>query len=182
VKNSRDLAIHRRYVLRHGSKTLASSHPPMLKALQVVLGLTLVASGACAPRVDVARETASLLAADRAWSQAPADAKNIDSVTSYWTDDARVVMAGQTTVHGRTALREMVKGSMAIPGFKISWTPDSASVSSSGDLGYTFGRNSVTVPDAKGKLMTTAGRYLTVWRKGADGRWRCVMDYSTPGA
>jgi ketosteroid isomerase-like protein len=75
----------------------------------------------------------------------------------------------------------MVKGMMKIPGFKISWTPDSAVVAQSGDLGYTFGSNSTTEPDAKGKLVTEVGRYITVWRKGPDGRWRCVMDYGNSG-
>jgi ketosteroid isomerase-like protein len=144
--------------------------------------VALLAIVACAPRVDVAREAAALLAADRAWAAAPQDAGNVDSVVAYWTNDARVVMAGQPTVAGKQALREMVKSSLSIPGFRISWKPDSAVVSASGDLGYTFGTNSTTVPDEKGALTTTPGRYITVWRKGADGRWRCVMDYATPGA
>ena len=147
-----------------------------------MLGLvSLAAMGACQPHVDVGREAASLLAVDRSWAQLAASGGNLDSVVAFWTDDARVAMAGQSVVHGKAALREMVKGSLAIPGFKISWTPDSAVVSASGDLGYTYGTNSVTAPDEKGKLATVVGRYITVWRKNPQGRWQCVMDYSTPG-
>jgi ketosteroid isomerase-like protein len=36
------------------------------------------------------------------------------------------------------------------------------------------------VPNKSGGTMKLPGRYLTVWRRGADGVWRCVEDYSTP--
>jgi ketosteroid isomerase-like protein len=144
-------------------------------------GVALLLCGGCRSRVDVVREADALLATDRAWARGSVAGGDADSLVAFWTDDARVAMAGQPLVHGKVAIREMVKGSMAIPGFRISWTPDSAVVSESGDLGFTFGTNAVTAPDAAGKLSTVAGRYLTVWRKGADGRWRCVMDYSNPG-
>lgn len=32
----------------------------------------------------------------------------------------------------------MIAGTRAIPGFHITWTPDSAVVSPSGDFGYTY--------------------------------------------
>ena len=148
----------------------------------IVCCALLLPLAACqtAPKVDVAAETQSLLAVDRAWSAAVGSAP-ADSVVSYWTDDARLAMPDQPMVVGKAALTEMVKGMTAIPGFKISWTPDSAVVAQSGDLGYTFGSNSTTMPDAKGKLVTEVGRYITVWRKGPDGRWRCVMDYGNSG-
>ena len=153
----------------------------MFKPYSMLGLLSLAVMGACQSHVDVDREGASLLAVDRSWAQQAAAGGNVDSLVAFWTDDARVAMAGQSVVHGKAALREMVKGSQAIPGFKISWTPDSAVVSSSGDLGYTYGTNSVTAPDEKGKLTTEVGRYITVWRKNPQGRWLCVMDYSTPG-
>jgi ketosteroid isomerase-like protein len=125
-------------------------------------------------------EVAQLLATDRDWGKLSATSKNADSVVAYWTDDARVLLPGQPVYSGKAAIREMVAGTMKIPGFRVSWTPDSAVVSRSGDLGYTYGTNEFTVPDSTGKLVTTRGRYLTVWRKDRDGRWRCVQDYSNP--
>jgi len=122
-----------------------------------------------------------LLATDREWAQVAASSRNADSVAAYWTVDARVVLPGQGILNGRAAIREMVAGTMKIPGFRVSWSPDSAVVSRSGDLAYTYGTNVFTAPDAAGKLVTTRGRYLTIWRKDDEGRWRCVQDYSTPG-
>ena len=125
-------------------------------------------------------EVQQLLATDREWARVAASSRNADSIAAYWTEDARVVLPSQEIVTGRSAIRDMVAGTLKIPGFHVSWTPDSATVSRSGDLGYTYGTNVFTAPDSAGKLVTTRGRYLTVWRKDADGRWRCVQDYSTP--
>jgi ketosteroid isomerase-like protein len=135
----------------------------------------------CRPAVDVTRETAALLQADRAWAQVAAAGGRPDSVLAYWTEDARVAMAGAPLVRGKPALRQMVTSSFAVPGFRITWTPDSAVVAASGDLGYTTGTNEVSMPDSTGKVTKVVGRYLTVWRREADGRWRCVEDYTSPG-
>lgn len=136
---------------------------------------------ACRPGVDVAREAQQLLEMDQAWAAVAGAGANADSILSFWTDDARVVLPDQPVLHGKAAIREMVTSGMAIPGFHVTWTPDSAIVSRAADLAYTFGTNAFTVPDSTGKLATTKGRYITVWRKEPDGRWRCVMDYSNPG-
>lgn len=134
-------------------------------------------SGDDATSSDVRR----LLATDREWAQVAATSRNADSIAAYWTDDARVVLPGQAVLTGKAAILGMVAGTLKIPGFRVSWTPENGIVSRSGDLGYTYGTNDFTAPDSSGKLVTTHGRYLTVWRKDADGRWRCVQDYSTPG-
>ncbi len=74
----------------------------------------------------------------------------------------------------------MITSSIATPGFHISWIPEKAVVSAGGDMGYTTGTNEMTMPDAAGKPMKMTGRYITVWRKEPDGKWRCVQDYSSP--
>ena len=135
---------------------------------------------ACRSTIDTTRETEALLNTDRAWSQVASAGTNADSVLAFWTDDARVAMPNAPVVRGKSALREMVASSFATPGFRITWTPEKAVVASSGDIGYTTGTNEVTMPDPTGKVTKTAGRYLTVWRRDSDGRWRCIEDYSSP--
>jgi uncharacterized protein (TIGR02246 family) len=142
----------------------------------------LVLTTGCIHHVNVPSETQALLETDRAWAREASASRNADSVLAFWTDDARVVMAGEPTRDGKSAIRQMVVSSLAIPGFHITWIPERAEVAASGDLGYTVGTNEFTIPDAAGKLTTYPGRYITVWRRGADGRWRCVQDYSTPSA
>ena len=135
---------------------------------------------ACSPGLDTAREAQQLLGIDRAWAQVAAAGNMPDSVLSFWAEDARVVLAGEPIFQGKAAIREMLTGMASVPGFHVTWTPEGAEVSAAGDLAYTFGSNEFTGPDSTGALMTTKGRYLTVWRKESDGRWRCVMDYTNP--
>jgi len=129
-----------------------------------------------------ASDVAQLLTTDREWAKVSSTGTSADSVLAFWTDDARVLLPGQPEMSGKAAIRKMVLGALKTPGFHITWTPERAAVARSGDLGYTYGANEVTAPDSAGRLVTTPGRYLTVWRKGADGRWRCVQDYSTPAS
>ncbi len=135
----------------------------------------------CQPRVDVAAATSDLLMTDRAWATLAAAAGPVDSVVDYWTADARIILAGQPVLVGADALRQMVTGTRAIPGFRISWSPDSAVVSPAGDFGYTYGANQITAPDSTGTLHTAEGRYIAIWRKEPDGRWRCAAEIYNEG-
>jgi uncharacterized protein (TIGR02246 family) len=152
--------------------------PVRTLALAVV---TVTFQASCAAgTADMDDEVRSLLATDREWAALAAVSRDPDSILAYWTEDARVVLAGQPVLSGKAAIREMIAGTMEIPGFRVTWHPDTAVVARSGDLAYTYGDNEFTAPDSTGELVTTRGRYLTVWRKEADGRWRCVEDYSSP--
>ena len=131
-------------------------------------------------RIDVSSEQTALLETDRAWAHAAADGGDAEKILAFWTEDARVVMAGQPTVEGKTAIREMVTKSLSTPGFHLTWAPERAEVGASGDVGYTVGTNQLTMPGAGGTPTVIPGRYITVWRRDAGGRWRCVEDYSTP--
>ena len=135
----------------------------------------------CRSGVDTSREAETLLNTDRAWSQVASAGTNADSVVTFWSENASVAMPSAPVVRGKNALRSMVISSFAAPGFHITWTPESAVVSKSGDLGYTTGTNEMSVPDPAGKVTKIVGRYLTVWRRESDRRWRCVEDYTTPG-
>ena len=138
-------------------------------------GLMAVLLAAGAAPVDVAAERAALARADKAWSEA-AVARDVEKVLSYWTDDAVVYPPGQPAVSGKEALRTFVTDGLAMPGFTIRWNTSAFEVSASGDMAYGVGTNTVTMNDAQGKTITERGRSVTVWRKGADGRWRCVVD------
>jgi len=149
-----------------------SPMPSVRRKLALAL---LFAELACRSSAHPALTAPALLERDRAWARA-AEAGNVDSILDYWTDDARVLLPDQPALVGKPALRAMVSGSLAVAGFHITWKPDSAVVSASGDLAYTYGSNQVTAPDATGHLATTEGRYVTVWRAEPDGRWRCAVD------
>lgn len=64
----------------------------------------------------------------------------------------------------------------------LTWEPAYADVSSSGDLGYTWGRYTLTFQSVvKGKPPTVRmGTYVTVWKRQADGTWKFVLDGGVP--
>ena len=65
---------------------------------------------------------------------------------------------GLPVVAGKAALRAYVQASLAIPGFRMSWTSSDVRLSPDGQLGYLLGQNAVTAPGPTGQLTTTRGR------------------------
>jgi ketosteroid isomerase-like protein len=53
---------------------------------------------------------------------------------------------------------------------------DWAQAAASGDVGYLVERNQFTLKDDSGTLLTLHGKSATVWRKDANGAWKCVID------
>lgn len=111
----------------------------------------------------------------RDWAKAAATG-NVDSALAYWSDDAIVMQANQPAYVGKAAIRGMVEASMKIPKFSITWEPERASISESGDVGYLIEHNRVTMADSTGKVHTQYGKGVTIWKKDANGVWRCVVD------
>jgi ketosteroid isomerase-like protein len=131
----------------------------MPRPLRIIAGGLFLLLAGCQPRVDVAAATRDVLRTDRAWATLAAANGPGDSVVAYGASDARVILTGQPVLVGTDAIRQMIAGTRAVPGFHISWTPDSAVVSPSGDFGYTYGTNRITTPDSTGTLHTAEGRY-----------------------
>jgi ketosteroid isomerase-like protein len=68
------------------------------------------------------------------------------------------------------------------PDLKVQFASDRIQVAASGDLAYTRGHYTMTMTDpATRKPAASGGSYLTVWRKQADGGWKAVEDFVTPG-
>ena len=152
-----------------------------LHRIAPVAAALLLVAGCQTSTVDIAKEKETLLATDREWSALASAGQNPDSILSYWTEDATVAGPGMF-VQGKPAIKQMVTSSLAMPGFHITWTPEKAVIASSGELAYTSGSGAFTMPGPKGAVTNIPVKYLTVWRKEADGRWKCSEDYSSPTA
>jgi ketosteroid isomerase-like protein len=126
--------------------------------------------------MDLASEKTRLLQRDAEWAAAASAGRDIELILSFWTDDAVVFPPGLPSVIGKAALRQYVEGSMQIPGFKITWASDEVTFSPDGQLAYMFSRNTVTMNAPDGTPSRTEGRAVTIWRRGADGEWRCAVD------
>jgi len=59
---------------------------------------------------------------------------------------------------------------------RLEWAPSFVDVSSSGDLGYTYGNFTYSEKDSTGKMNETKGIFHTVWKKQKAGGWKYVWD------
>jgi ketosteroid isomerase-like protein len=65
---------------------------------------------------------------------------------------------------------------LASPGVAISWKATKVEVAKSGDLGFVRGTYEFNMNDANGKPVTDKGKYVEVWEKKTDGKWKCGTD------
>lgn len=151
-------------------------------AFAAVALLTFTGHAAAGPAdkpVDVAAETASLLAAAKAYNES---AGNVEKRMSFFADDAVRLGPGQGAIVGKAAIQARATELKALPGFSAKSEAKSAQLAASGDLGYTFGAGEVSV-QAGSQVVTMPGHSLTVWKKQG-GAWKIVAEAvsTTPGA
>ena len=112
---------------------------------------------------------------DMAWSKAGA-AKDLERMLAFFADGASELAPNAPIATGKEALRKVWSHYFATPGFSISWQPTRVEVSRGSDLGYSLGTYVLTTPDPAGKPVTDRGKYVTIWKKQADGSWKVIAD------
>ena len=128
---------------------------------------------ACQPAGrDAAKEKETLLEIDRNFSKLSADRGMVYAFTTYSADDVVKFRDGAFPIVGKQELIRSFQGvndSIML----LTWEPVNADISSSGDLGYTYGnwKMHFSKPDT-----TLYGVYVTVWKKQVDGTWKVVLD------
>jgi hypothetical protein len=123
------------------------------------------------------RAKAELIAADKAFSAQSAKEGTQAAFIEVAASDVKVL--DQKSLTGIAAIEAEYKDPE--PGATLTWEPAYADVSSSGDLGYTWGRYTYLVP-RKPKVLgmrVKQGTYVTVWRRES-GAWKVVLDGGTP--
>ena len=59
---------------------------------------------------------------------------------------------------------------------KMKWWPVNSEISASKDIGYTWGRYEEQTIQDDGAIVEKSGKYITVWRKNANGEWKSTVD------
>lgn len=149
---------------------------PLLRAL----ALSPLLAMACAPAApDAAAVRESLLAADRAFAAATAE-RGLEGWMSAFDTTGIQMEADRPFTPGLAAVRATMAPAFADTAWHLTWEPTMAFASAAGDLGYTLGtwRSSRAGPDGVAEVHT--GKYVTIWRRQADGGWRVVFDGGNP--
>lgn len=122
-----------------------------------------------------AAEEAAVRQTDENWSKA-AQTKRVDDWLAFYSGDAVLLPPNDKKASGKESNRKIIADLLALPGLAVSWVPATVEVAQSGDLAYTQGSYQLTTTDAKGKPSTDHGKTLEIWKKQADGNWKCVAD------
>ena len=128
----------------------------------------LVFTAGCTAAVDVEKERSALLATDSQWMQSANDAAKF---ASFYAADASFYPAGSPVVKGREAIQAVFKQLSSAPGFALSWTVVSSQIAAAGDIAYLTGAYQLKLTGGGEK-----GKYITVWKKQADGGWQVTND------
>jgi len=92
----------------------------------------------------------------------------------WFAEDGVALGNGAAPLIGKVAIAKSANWNPKV--YQLTWTPTDALMGPSGDMGYTWGHFEGHSKDANGNPVTTTGRYMTIWRKGADGVWKVVLD------
>jgi ketosteroid isomerase-like protein len=99
-----------------------------------------------------------------------ANARDISALTEeFYANDAQLMPPNAPTVQGKAAIRDFWTAFFAagVTDAKL----DTHQTGASGDLAYSIGAYGFTLAGVR-----HAGKYLVVWRKEADGGYKCIAD------
>jgi uncharacterized protein (TIGR02246 family) len=158
------------------------------------LPLLFVALAACNPSTPSADSSAAAPAAattstpanDPAMVRAYIDSADADALaavkagdiprwSAWYTDDAVLLNPGAPAARGRTAIEAQMKNmfdgaTIESGGFKAD------DVIVEGDVAIETGSYDWTLKLKDGKVVPDKGKFVTVWRRQADGGWKIIRD------
>lgn len=112
---------------------------------------------------------AELLAADRAFA-AKAQADGVPAAFNEYAAEDALIVTSTEVLNGRAGIAANYQSWPE--GARLEWAPQTARVSSRGDMGWTWGNSTYTAPDGARRT----GRYVSVWTRDVEGRWRYSFD------
>lgn len=142
-----------------------------------VVGLLCVGCATTRLPNRAAAERERLLAVDAAFSRASEKDGIQKAFLAFAAEDATIMPIGGVIVTGKAKIAENLA---SFPPGEFEWKATGAEVAASGDLGYTWGKYEFGMKDVDGKIDMHHGKYVTVWRKQADGQWEFVMNIGNP--
>lgn len=151
-----------------------------LRMTCILFGAALLA--ACnrpTPPPDPAQLKASLIAADKAFAAATA-AQGLEGWMAAFESTAIQMEPDVPFTPGAEHIRAGIAPAFADTSWHLTWEPTMAFASIAGDLGYTLGTWRSTRIAANGAERVSTGKYVTIWRKQADGGWKVAFDGGNP--
>jgi uncharacterized protein (TIGR02246 family) len=147
-------------------------------AAAVALAVILAGCSQTPPPAPDTREADSKAIRDleASWVQAFAT-RDVKKIGMVYADDASLFLPNMPVLNGTDAIEAALKPMVADKGFSLSFAATKVEVAKSGDIGYSEGAYNMTMTAPKSKrVLTEKGKYVTVFKKQADGGWKVVAD------
>ena len=122
-----------------------------------------------------AAEEANIRKLDAEWVKA-AQTKQVNNWMVFYADDAVVLPPNDKAASGKDNIRKPVADLLGLPELSISWQPTKVEVARSGDLAYLYGTYDLSFRQPSGNVVSDKGKNLEIWKKQADGSWKCIVD------
>lgn len=113
--------------------------------------------------------------ADSAWDKM-SEAKSAEGWLANYSADAIMMPPGEKVCTDAASREASIKAMFAVPGMSLRFQSTKVEASKAGDIGYAAGVYQWTSKDEKGGDYHETGKYTEVWKKQADGSWKCVAD------
>jgi uncharacterized protein (TIGR02246 family) len=124
---------------------------------------------------DVATDTKALSAL-RARFAAAYSAKDAAAVSSFYEDDAILMLPNQAAIEGRPRIRTMFEAAFKQTTATIVHTPVETEVA--GDWAYERGNVVITTTPKSGQPAKESIKYLVLFKRQPDGAWKVHRDIS----
>jgi ketosteroid isomerase-like protein len=125
-------------------------------------------SNAGAGQSDREKALASLIGAERSFSRTSEEKGIREAFLTFLAEKA--IVFRPMPAEGRPVYEQMAPTNPTV----LTWAPEIAEVSASGELGYTSGPYEVR--PGRGTEPTGFGHYVSIWKKQADGAWKVLLD------
>ncbi len=157
----------------------------MMKSLVgiVTVGMLMLTGCAEAPPPDTREADAKTVRELEASMGKDFAAKDVDKLVAVYADDASVSLTNMPIIKGKEAIRGALKAMLVDMMGELQFEVAKVEVSKGGDFAYTQGTySSKTMDPATKKMMAEKGKYVTVYKKMADGSWKIATDINNPDA
>src|SRR5215469_984370 len=141
---------------------------------RIALGLLLafaVSGGALGQERE--KWEADVQSADAAWERAYT-AKNLERTVEFCDQNVSFLWPNMPIVTRRAEVRDAIAKDFATE--DLTWHSTEVGAARSGDLAYTAGTYQSKLRGRAGKGSIDKGKYLTVWKRQADGSWKVLLD------
>ena len=135
--------------------------------------ILIIVFGGCMGEIDLNKEKTDLFNTDMEFAATSEEVGPAEAFYLYMDKEGIQLPINGDAVFGNITIRDRM---LSAGEYQLLWTPKKAEVSKSADMGWTWGTYTYKGEDENGEDIQRTGKYLNVWKKQDDGRWKVAVD------